>query len=149
MGCPHSFVWHMVTNEDGWQCAECAYSPGEPKGFSPAHDVELFGRKVSSVLSALHDSEIVYVSNSDHGESIVMMVEKELRQRGEYDQYAIAEAILNLLGSSHTKYWKEISDGIRAGKDPRDRCHCGKLATCSQGTDRACSMEHLPNGGGW
>jgi hypothetical protein len=149
MACPHSFIWNMATNEDGWQCAECAYRPGEPPGFSPAHDVEELGAKVTSILNVLHDSDIVYVSNCDEGESLVTMVTKEIRERGELDQYAIAEAILNLMGQSHTAYWKEIRDGILAGKDLRHRCHCGKLATCSQGGARACSVDHLPNGGGF
>ncbi len=93
--CEHDFHWFAdPANERGWRCVACEHKPGEPPGFSPAHDRSHVERKVR-----------------------------------------------------HATFWREISEGILAGKDPRDRCACGALSSITTWKDRnrvvACSHEHL------
>jgi hypothetical protein len=143
----HEFYFYACTNEDGWKCCACDEKPGEPPGFSPELDRKYIARKVFGLLDDLHNHDLVHVSNGCGGDSIVAAVSERCRREGVYDQQSILAFILGEDGGSHARYWKEISDGIIAGQDPRDRCHCGALATCSRSTGsgwiRTCS-EHIP-----
>lgn len=125
----HDFYYYLDTNEEGWRCCSCAYRPGEPQGFSPELDRSHTYQKVMGILLDLHNGDFVHVSNGTHGECLQEMVTERCRREGIYDQYSITLFLLEALTASHQKYWKEVSDGVIAGKDPRRRCPCGALAT--------------------
>jgi len=133
--CEHEYHWYPAPNEDGWRCCYCEDRPGEPHGFSPQHDRDDIENKVYGILSDLDTAKIIYVSNSSHGWSIVAIIVRRCREADVYDQYSIASWILETMTESHAKYWKEIGDGVVAGNDPRERCHCGKLANCFGSSD--------------
>lgn len=137
----HEFYYYASANEQGWKCCGCDEKPGEPPGFSPQLDREFIHRKVFGLLDDLHNHDLVYVSNGDHGEAIVSGVAEECRAAGVYDQRSILAFLVGPDGGSHATYWKGISDGIIAGKDPRERCVCGKLASCYSGGLAACSFK--------
>ena len=140
--CRHDFHWRMSDcNEAGWICVNCKHKPGEPPGFSPQTDRAEIARKVESVLLTLHESDVIYVSNSDCGDGIVANVVGRCRDSGLFDQWTIARFILESEAPSHAKYWKDISDGMLSGKDPRRRCHCGRLSTMTIGDRAYCSTE--------
>src|ERR1044072_891786 len=128
---PGQWTWRLAPcHEDGWHCLLCQEkAPGEPPGYRPDLDESEIEAKLASVLMDMtHAVELVYVSNNDQGESLIGMAAKMCRLAGHYDQYSIAYFLLGLANRTHADYWKRIGDGIRAGADPRDRCHCGKLA---------------------
>lgn len=130
--CEHAAMyWTPVTNEDGWRCADCGYKPGEEPGYSPEHDRADLRDKVDSLLHYLHEQDLVSVSNGSEGEGIVSYVTSEMREAGTYDQQSIIVAIVSYGRESHAKFWKERGDSIVAGRDNRERCHCGKIATSS------------------
>lgn len=148
--CPHAgLYWYAApANERGWKCVDCGWQPGEPSGFSPKHDRDLIGIKVGCILNDLHEAQIIYVSNGSAGDSITGLVVQRCRRTHSYDSVSIAKFILTIEGDErHAKFWREISDGILAGKDPRPRCACGQLATqwtLADGREfRACSYEHM------
>lgn len=147
--CKHEgLYWHPApANEKGWRCTDCGWQPGEPPGFSPVHDRERTGIKVDCILHLLHESEIIYVSSGSEGDSIVGRVVTMCRRTRLYDSVSIARMILQIDGDRrHGAFWRDISEGIIAGRDPRDRCACGKLATMFHFEDgkrvAACSFEH-------
>jgi hypothetical protein len=138
----HDFAWYLHDcNEAGWKCLRCEYKPGEPPGFSPELDRAMTRSKVMAVLMELHHADFIYVSNGSSGECIEAEVERRCRATGNYDQWSIASFILDVMVPSHAKYWREISEGVLAGQDPRHRCHCGALSNCSSGDKYYCS-EH-------
>lgn len=142
----HEYHWYPAVNENGWRCCYCEHKPGEPEGYDPKLDRELVETKCHAILSDLHSAGIVYVSNSSHGDSIVAYIVAECGREELYDQYSIAMFILQALQRSHAKYWKPISEGILAGKDPRARCWCGALATIYIGHEKRCGEHHdTPN----
>lgn len=144
--CEHAgMYWYAApANERGWKCVDCELQPGEPPGFSPAHDRELIMVKVSSILDDLHNSSIVYVSNGMGGDILTLLAAEACVARQLYDSVSIARVILEMVASDdHAKFWRDISEGILAGNDPRHRCACGQLARMSSGAMRACSAEHL------
>lgn len=130
--CKHDgLYWYAApANEQGWKCSDCGWQPGEPPGFSPQHDRSHLRVKVSCIVMTLHESEVIYVSNSECGEGMTDLITKRCRERGWYNSVSIARAVLEFEGDSdHVRFWREISEGILAGKDPRARCACGQLAT--------------------
>jgi hypothetical protein len=142
MNCQHDFHWYLQDcNEDGWMCCACKHKPGEPPGFSPELDRKEIERKAWAILHELCDAKFIYVSNSTAGDSISSHVADMCRGAGFYDQWSVAKCILDTLAPSHGTFWKGISDGIIAGKDPRDRCHCGRLSNRSIGDRHFCSSE--------
>lgn len=140
--CTHDYHWYPETNEEGWRCCMCEHRPGEPAGFSPQHDRELIGRKVDAVLTALHDADVIYVSNIEHGEHLMLTVAARCERRKRYDQYSIALFVLEEMTASHAKYWGEISSGVMSGNDTRRRCTCGKLANVFSGDKQWCGGCH-------
>jgi hypothetical protein len=155
--CEHDGMhWFAApANEQGWRCVDCQFRPGEPPGFSPHHDRELINIKVGGILTDLHEAEIIYVSNGSEGAVMTTLAIDECRKRNVYDSVSIARILLELDGDDgHAAYWRGISEGILAGKDPRDRCACGQLATQYCNGKRACSYEHMQaalgrTGGEW
>lgn len=155
---PHEceFSWYLEgANEYGWKCMVCraGCTEFEPAGYNPRLDVERIYDKVSAILMDLHMAEVVYVSNGSMGEAVTHDVAQRCRAAGVYDQGSIVGFIVALVsGERHAKFWKEIGEGVRAGKDPRDRCACGKLSTVSQHQDgetkRWCSACFLKSSGG-
>lgn len=121
------FAYFASSNERGWMCMECNRRPGEPAGYCPELDRDKLADKVESLLMQL-SREFVSISNNDHGERICSVVTDRCGELRRYDQYTICREIFASL-SSHGDYWKEITDGILAGSDPRSRCDCGKLST--------------------
>src|SRR5690606_18623241 len=118
-------------NEDGWRCPMCDRRPGEPPGFDPKLDREDTYGKVGAVLHDMHEAGIVHVSSGSHGDSLTAVVAQRCHEAGLFDQYTIARFVLESMQPSHAKYWREVSDGVLAGKDPRHRCPCGELSTSS------------------
>jgi hypothetical protein len=147
--CVHDFHWFAApANEQGWRCVACEHTPGEPAGFSPAHDREHIDRKVGGILMDLHNAEIIYVSNGSGGDSLTAHVADRCRAENTYDSMSIARMILDRAGDArHATFWREISDGIIAGNDPRGRCACGALGKITTWKDQkrvvACSHDHL------
>jgi len=130
--CPHGgLYWYAdPAQERGWKCVDCDWQPGDPPGFSPEHDRSHLPTKVKCILNDLHEASIIYVSNGECGYRLADLVTLQCRARNHYDSVSIARAILEYEGSDdHAKFWRDVSDGILAGKDPRNRCRCGKLAT--------------------
>lgn len=125
----HQMSWFLSgCNEKGWKC-ECGFEPGEPAGFSPLHDHHLIEIKVMCILGRLHDEEFIYISNGTEGDFLVGCVANKCAIEGIYDQQSIIRFILEeVADADHVRFWKDISDGVRAGRDPRDRCKCGNLA---------------------
>jgi len=149
--CTHDgLYWHPdPANEQGWRCTDCKWQPGEPPGFSPQHDRSHLGVKVGCILHLLHESEIIYVSNGSEADSIVGRIVRACRRRHAFDSVTIARLILDIDGDArHAAFWRDISEGIIAGKDPRPRCACGQLARQHRIADgkqqHACSFEHMP-----
>lgn len=149
--CPHAgLYWYGHPHDEaGWKCVDCDLQPGEPPGFSPAHDRSHLRIKVWCIVHDLADAKIISVSNSGHGEGLASAAAAQCEERKLYDSVSIARVILEIEGDErHAKFWRDISDGILAGNDPRHRCHCGKLATIWRGGEgdgtRACSFDHLP-----
>ena len=143
MTCKHTAGawWRLATNEDGWYCQSCREKmPGEPPGFRPDLDRSEIREKVSSILMEMHEAKLVYMSNSDHGESIAGLVTKTCNEHLSFDQYSIIEFIMIEL-RGHGRYWTGISEAVLAGKDQRSRCHCGKLANHWSDGKHTCS-EH-------
>jgi hypothetical protein len=142
--CPHDgLYWYGApADERGWRCVDCDWKPGEPPGFSPQHDRSHIATKVGSILQDLHLANIIYVSNGTAGEGLTANIAALCIERDTYDSVSIACLILEAVGCErHAKYWRDISTGILAGKDPRERCHCGALANVFSGGIGTCS-EH-------
>lgn len=130
--CDHDFQWFAdFAQERGWKCLNCKLRPGEPEGFSPQHDREFIDRKVFALLNDLFNADLIYVSNGTEGDYLVAHVAERCREAGCYDQGTVLLFLVEAKAESHAKFWAEISNGIIAGKDPRERCECGKLATSS------------------
>jgi hypothetical protein len=135
---PEFYFYPTPATEAGWKCSACPFKPGEPPGFSPGLDRSHTQIKVMGLLLDLHNHDFVYVSNGSHGEGLEHTVAERCKAEGRFDQYSILLFILEAMTPSHAKYWKGVSDGIVAGKDPRNRCPCGKLAQVytSRGNER-------------
>jgi hypothetical protein len=128
----HDVHWYPeAANEAGWRCCTCGHKPGEPPGFDPQRDRDEIARKVWATLHDMHDAKIVYISNGSMGDGLTADIAARCRSEGVFDSYSIALFVLESLTPSHAKYWREVSEGILAGKDPRKRCWCGALSTCS------------------
>lgn len=139
--CKHEFYWYPAINETGWKCSSCDFKPGEPPGFDPKLDrLDIHG-KVYAILSDMHDANLVYVSNGSMGDGLTSRVANACHKRNRYDQETIIREIMAAFGPSHARYWAKVSRGVMVGKDPRHRCACGKLATCSSNGKRTCN-EH-------
>lgn len=146
--CPHgSLYWYAEpANERGWRCADCGFQPGEEPGYSPQHDRDLLRTKVWCIVMDLHDKEIIYVSNSDCGEALTNQVTRLCRDRQVCDSVSIARIALEIEANDrHASFWRERHVGILAGKDPRSRCACGKLAHQWCNGIAACGREHMDN----
>lgn len=143
--CSHAKVWWRPSPHDeaGWMCVGCGIRPGEPPGFSPQHDRDLLVHKAEVTLLAMHDAEIIHVSNRSEGLEVARLAAEKCRERDAYDSASIARAILDVVADDrHTAYWRDISNSILAGNDPRPRCSCGKLATVWQSGGRRTCGEH-------
>lgn len=127
--CTHEWVWKPSINEDGWHCFFCSVKPGEPAGYSPQIDRDLLEEKIEQIISTLHDSQLLYISNNDYAIYLINAVKNLCQENKKFDQYSIVEYIFREL-SDHGDYWKIIGDNILAGNDQRARCLCGQLATC-------------------
>lgn len=127
--CKHEgMYWYSSPhNERGWCCVDCGWSPGEEPGYSPEHDRDLIRTKAWCILHDLVDADIVSISNSDHGESVASMAARKARDERCFDQESVARIILTIVAGDGA-FWRERHEQILAGKDPRDRCHCGKLS---------------------
>ncbi len=145
-GC--DFHYYPATNEDGWRCLYCDHRPGEPPGFSPHLDRSHIYEKVGGLLHDLCDVNLIFVSNATGADLLTSAVTDRCVKEQRFDQYSILLFLLEEDTPGHAGYWKDISEGVLVGKDPRDRCHCGKLANGSQysstGWIRYCSQEHAP-----
>lgn len=148
--CPHDgLYWYAHPHDEaGWKCVDCGWQPGEPPGFSPAHDRSHLGIKASCIVHDLADAKIISVSNASHGDSLAAHAASVCTERNLYDSVSIAHVILELEGTErHASFWRDISEGILAGKDPRERCHCGQLARVwrggPNGGTHACGFDHL------
>jgi hypothetical protein len=125
----------------------CDWQPGEPPGFSPQHDRSHLATKVGGILHDLADAKIIGISNGTEADVITSLASDACVERKLYDSESIALVILGLLATDRrAKFWRDISEEIIAGRDPRHRCHCGALATIIQfangTTKRFCSWEH-------
>jgi hypothetical protein len=121
--------------EEGWCCARCDLKPGEPLGFCPELDASDTSGKVTDILFRLTGEtggpSWLYISNGTEGEGVVHSVVQQCQEAGIYDQSFIVLRLFAAAdyGETHSAFWKKISDGVRAGNDPRVRCACGQLAT--------------------
>jgi hypothetical protein len=138
----HEFYYYLSVNEEGWRCCSCDFKPGEPPGFCPELDRDRLYTKVSGILHDIHDANIIYVSNGTAGDGLTSFIVERCKEEGRYDQESIALFILESSAPGHSRYWKPITDGILAGKDPRERCACGKLPCVYTGGKRFCSECH-------
>lgn len=149
--CTHNgLCWYAApATEAGWKCADCSWQPGEPPGFSPQHDRSHLSTKVWCITNDLHDASIIYVSNGTSGDALAAAATTLCQQRKLYDSTSIARVILELdADDRHARFWRDISEGILAGRDPRDRCACGKLSRITSWLDggqrvTACCHEHM------
>ena len=128
----HEFYYYpSAPNEDGWRCCGCDHKPGEPPGFSPELDRTRTFEKVNGLCMDLHDRDLVYFSNSDHGLGVADSVAGRCKAAGIYDQYSIVQWVFEA-EASHAEYWRKISEDILAGKDGRSRCPCGLLSNSTR-----------------
>lgn len=142
-GC--DFHYYPATNEDGWRCIYCDHHPGEPPGFSPQLDRELIGLKVGAILHDACNAHLISVSNGSDGDCLSALIADKCVRADRFDQYSILFYLLAEMTPSHAEHWREVSDGIIAGANKRNRCHCGKLATLHiGGQGDYCSMAHAP-----
>lgn len=141
MDCKHEYYYYPHINEEGWKCVSCEDKPGEPAGFSPQLDREEIEIKVGGILNDMDAASLIHISNGSYGDVLQGHVADRCRKEERYDQYSIVLFIMEVEAPSHAKFWKGISDGIVTGNDPRDRCHCGQLATSWQGDNKFCSGE--------
>lgn len=105
--CKHADVdWTMETNEDGWGCRDC----NQRLGFRPDLDATCIEAKVSSILWALNEADVVRVSNGSMGDVVVSNVAKKASKAGRLDQQTIAALILaDPNFASHGAYWAKKS----------------------------------------
>lgn len=146
--CKHeSFTWRLKPcDETGWTCLDCNKPlPGEPPGFRPDLDRSNTSDKVGGILMDLHMGEFIYMSNNTAGDGLTAAVVAECKRTGFYDQASILLFVLQIDAASDGPFWKNISEGILAGKDPRDRCWCGKLSELSDSNGKFCSLAHSGN----
>lgn len=143
--CVHrGLYWYASPHDErGWYCVDCQFSPGEEPGYSPQHDRDLLHTKVSCILHDLVDAELVSVSNGSHGESIEAEAVRICRDQKTLDSESIA-AVLTRICAGDGAYWRKHHEAILAGKDERERCHCGKLAHCFTGGKSYCSFDCQP-----
>jgi len=92
-------------NENGWSCVCYDWKPGEPEGFCPELDREEFYVKVDCILLHLHMNDLLYVSNSTGGESLVHAVVKQLEALDRLDTYSIIE-FLYKAQDGHAEFWQ-------------------------------------------
>lgn len=131
MSCDHDYFYYPATNEDGWKCSSCGHKPGEPEGFSPKLDRKQTFNKVHGLCSELHEADLIYFSNSDHGMGIADVVASRCLTEGKFDQYSIIQWVFEC-EKSHGDYWKKISEGVLENNDERRRCPCGLLSSSAQ-----------------
>lgn len=143
--CHGGLYWHAApADERGWRCSDCGWQPGEEPGYSPEHDRSHLQTKVSCIVHTLHEAEIIYVSNGECGEQLTSAATNLCRARNWYDSVAIASVVLEIEGDDdHIRFWRDMGEGILAGKDPRNRCACGKLANQWCNGKHACCHEHM------
>ena len=136
--CEHEFYYYLAVNEEGWRCCACRFKPGDPPGFCPELDVAQLYTKVGGIMHDLCDAHVIYVSNGTAGDGLTGDIVARCKAEGRYDQESIALFILESSAPGHSRYWKPITDGILAGKDPRRRCRCGKLPSLYTGGEAYC-----------
>jgi hypothetical protein len=135
----HNYHYYPSVNEDGWRCVDCDYKPGEPAGYSPETDRREIWTKVYGILMDACDAKLIHISNGSGADALASIVAKRCETEGRYDQYSILSYALAELTPEHAEYWENISSGVLWGNDPRDRCHCGQLATMNVGGSHYCS----------
>lgn len=119
--CPHAgLYWYAApADERGWRCVDCQWEPGEPPGFSPRHDRERIGVKVGCIVHALHEAQIIYVSNGCEGDALTARVASMCEKERYYDSVTIARFILQVEGGpEHGRFWRDASESVLAGKAP-------------------------------
>lgn len=127
----HDFYYYPALNEAGWKCLTCNFKPGEPEGFSPLLDRDLVYEKIESLAESLTEGDIFCISNSTEADLMISEVVDRCISNGYFDQTSIVKYLLEAR-SGRAEYWKDLSENILAGNDPRPRCDekdCGKLAT--------------------
>ena len=142
MDCEHDFHWYPSINEAGWRCTSCKLRPGEPAGYDPHLDRAELERKIGGLLLDMDHHKLISVSNGSHGDHIEWSVAKRCREAGLYDQSTIILYIVEEMQPGHAAYWQRISDGVVADADPRERCHCGALASIWRNGKASC-FEHM------
>lgn len=136
--CGNEIYWYTATNERGWRCCSCGHQPGEPPGYDPQRDRDDINGKVHSLIHDLYNAGFVHVSNGSAGDGLAAVIADQCMELEMYDQTTICRLIFEA-NRGHAEYWKRISDGVRSGNDPRDRCKCGALATGWSGSHWYCS----------
>lgn len=144
MSCKHEIArFELCCNEDGWVCEQCGQKmPGEPRGFRPDLDKTDIRSKVESVLITLDLSKLISIGSSSYGDGLGAAVAERCRKNNRFDQYSIILFVMEEIAPSHGEYWANISSGVLSGKDPRDRCWCGKLANTYGKNGPSCSLKH-------
>lgn len=148
--CSHeSLYWYSSPHDErGWLCVDCGWAPGEEPGYSPEHDRDRLWMKCWCLLHDMADAGLVSVSNSSGGDALASAAERIARDARTLDQESIV-AILAKLCAGDGAFWRERHESILAGRDNRNRCHCGKLAHIWQsgpnGGTHYCSYEHSPD----
>lgn len=137
------FRWEMCVNENGWKCMQCGEpsTACDPPGFDPFLDKNNIQGKVMDILDFLHEAKIIHISNGTGGDIMTEMVVNRCRNENRFDQSNIARFVMELEHPGQQDYWRKIGMGVRDGRDPRDRCECGQLATMWSGDKRYCT-EH-------
>lgn len=137
---------HGNVNERGWVCVECdEQTVGEPPGFSPFLDRELIDRKAENLAQHLVTAGLISLPEMWYLELCGGYVAEKCNDIKTYDSYTVMQFVLECWANydflahhgaehcqgtgGHAAFWKNISDGVLAGNDPRDRCECGELAT--------------------
>lgn len=101
-------------NERGWHCTSCRRpAPGDPPGYRPDLDAELARDKVDTLLMELHYGDLVYVSNSDHGDWLASTVAVAARSTECYDQAHLLLYLLEALTGDST-FWRDQGREYRA-----------------------------------
>src|SRR4051812_43195141 len=97
IACSHAdIIWCAVDhqrralNEAAWKCMSCLAELGYRPDLDRAHT----HTKVHGVLLDFHESQLIYVSNSEMGEVITSNVVRRCQQTDRYDQWTILEYIL-------------------------------------------------------
>lgn len=100
---PGETFWYLqATQETGWRCT-C----GHEWGYRPDLDRDLVSVKVDGILHDLHDMDVLYMSNSDHGHHVARDVARRCEREGRYDQRSIVAFLLGHPDVDNHRFWQE------------------------------------------